>query len=448
MQDRGQWSSKLGFILAASGSAIGLGNIWRFPYITGANGGGAFVFLYILSVLIVAFPIMITELVIGRTARKDPVGAFLKLSSPRSPWMLVGALGVLTGFAILSYYTVVAGWTLAYLVKGVTGALAHTTHPAIIFKTFAANGTAQIFYLFVFMALTVFVVAGGVKNGIEKAAKILLPVLFVLMLCLIAYVMTLPQAMKGLHFYLYPDFSKVTPHTVLMAMGQAFFSLSLGMGAMITYGSYIGKKDNLFTSALYVTFFDTLIAIMAGLIIFPALGGAPAKSGPSLIFIVLVEVFQKIPFGQIIGTVFFILMIIAALTSTVSLLEVVSAYFIDEKGMNRKKAAVILGMITAILGIPSALSLGANAWFTKLKFLSRMDFLFGNISLTLGGLLMCLFVAYRWGLKDFMEGLSHGGTIHERRSFRWWFAIAIHLICPISIGGMLLYILITGNTLG
>jgi len=448
MQQRGQWSSKLGFILAASGSAIGLGNIWRFPYITGANGGGAFVFLYIISVLIVAFPIMITELVIGRTSGRNPVGAFRDLSRPGSPWVAIGALGVLTGFAILSYYSVVAGWTVAYVIKASTGALAHTTHPEVIFSEFAANGTAQVGFLFLFMALTVFVVAGGVKDGIEKAAKILLPVLFVLMIGLIIYVLTLPQAMEGLRYYLYPDFSKVTAKTVLMAMGQAFFSLSLGMGAMITYGSYISKEDNLFTSALSVTFFDTLIAIMAGLIIFPALGGAPDKSGPSLIFVVLVHVFQQIPFGQVIAVIFFLLMVIAALTSTVSLLEVVSAYFIDERGMDRRKAAVVLGIVTAVLGIPSALSLGAVDWFTKLDFLGRMDFLFGNISLTLGGFLMCLFVAYRWGLKDFMEGLSHGGTVHEHRGFRWWFAISIHLISPVCIAGMLLYILITGNTLG
>ncbi len=447
MQDRGHWSSKLGFILAASGSAIGLGNIWRFPYITGENGGGAFVFLYVLCVLIIAFPVMITELVLGRTSERDPVGAFRKLA-PGSFWWFVGALGVLTGFAILSYYSVIAGWTLAYIVKAATGALHAGIDASGVFTAFAADGTSVVIYLFVFMGLTVYVVAGGVKDGIEKAARILLPVLFVLMLCIIGYVMTLPQAMDGLRFYLYPDFSKVTAHTFMMAMGQAFFSLSLGMGAMITYGSYISKSDNLFTSGLSVTFFDTLIALMAGLMIFPVLGGAPESGGPSLIFVVMVHIFQSIPMGQYVAILFFILLAIAALTSTVSLLEVISAYLIDERGVSRKKAVLSLGAITAVLGIPSALSFGSVDLFTRWGFLGRMDFIFGNISLTLGGLLMCLFVAYKWGLGAFMEAIATGSDISPRGKFRGWFAVSIYLVCPVCIAGMLLYIIITGNTLG
>ena len=447
MQDRGHWSSKLGFILAASGSAIGLGNIWRFPYVTGANGGGAFVFLYLLCVLIVAAPVMITELVIGRTAAKDPVGAFHDLA-PKSAWWLVGALGVLTGFAILSYYSVVAGWTLSYILKAATGALHAGINAEEVFTTFAADGTSQVVYLFIFMALTVYVVAGGVKNGIEKAATILLPVLFVLMVGIICYVMTLPQAMDGLKFYLYPDFSKVTATTFMMAMGQAFFSLSLGMGAMITYGSYIRKSDNLFTSGLSVTFFDTLIALMAGLMIFPVLGGPPETSGPSLIFVVLVNIFQTIPMGQFLAIVFFVLLAIAALTSTVSLLEVISAYLIDEKGISRKKAVVSLGIVTAILGIPSALSLGSVDLLTRWKFLGRVDFLFGNLSLTVGGFLMCLFVAYKWGLKSFMEAISQGSEVDKVPAFRIWYGVSVFLICPVCMAGMILYILITGNTLG
>lgn len=447
MQQRGQWSSKLGFILAASGSAIGLGNIWRFPYVTGANGGGAFVFLYILCVLILAFPVMITELVIGRTAAKNPVGAFHDLA-PRSIWWLVGGLGVLTGFAILSYYSVIAGWTLSYILKAATGALHAGKGAEEIFNTFAADGVSQVVYLFLFMALTVYVVAGGVRNGIEKAARILLPVLFVLMLCIIGYVLTLPQAMDGVKFYLYPDFSKVTPTTVMMAMGQAFFSLSLGMGAMITYGSYIRKTDNLFTSGLSVTFFDTFIALMAGMMIFPVLGGAPKKGGPSLIFEVLVDVFQTMPMGQVLALVFFILLAIAALTSTVSLLEVISAYLIDEKGVSRKKAVASLGIITAVLGIPSALSLGSVDLLTRWNVLGRVDFVFGNLSLTIGGFLMCLFVAYKWGLKAFMAAISEGSHMHESSVFRMWYGVSVYLVCPVCMAGMILYILITGNTLG
>ncbi|BBB32407.1 neurotransmitter:Na+ symporter, NSS family [Thermotomaculum hydrothermale] len=448
MQKREEWSSKLGFILAASGSAIGLGNIWRFPYITGANGGGAFVLIYLICVFVVAFPVMIVELVIGRKAKKNPVGAF-KTIAPGSKWWIIGALGVIAGFGILSYYSVVAGWTLAYIIKAVSGGLTNSSvNPAEIFNNFAKNGVLQVTYLFVFSAFTVFVVIGGIKEGIEKAAKILLPLLFILMLLLIGYVLTLPNAMNGLKFYLIPDFSKVNSHTVLMAMGQAFFSLSLGMGAMITYGSYLPSDDDLFSSAFYVTFFDTLIAILAGFIIFPALGGAPSKSGPSLVFVVLVDVFRKIPFGEIIAIVFFILMAIAALTSTVSLLEVVTSYLIDEKKIERKKAAIGAGFVIALLGIPSALSLGANKFFTKIGFLDKMDFVFGNIFLTFGGLMMCLFVAYKWGLEYFLEHLSEGCEHVGKSHFNNWLKLAIYFICPLAIAVLLLYLLITGESLG
>ena len=448
MHNREEWSSKLGFILAASGSAIGLGNIWRFPYITGANGGGAFVLIYLICVFVVAFPIMIVELVIGRKAKKNPVGAF-KIIAPGSKWWIIGAIGVIAGFGILSYYSVVAGWTLAYIVKAVSGGLIQSSQdPASIFNHFAKNGVLQISYLFIFSAITVFVVIGGIKDGIEKAAKILLPILFILMLLLIGYVLTLPHAMEGVKFYLIPDFSKVTSHTILMAMGQAFFSLSLGMGAMITYGSYLPDNDDLFSSAFYVTFFDTLIAILSGFIIYPALGGAPSKSGPSLVFVVLVDVFKKIPFGEFIAIVFFILMAIAALTSTVSLLEVVTSYLIDEKKIERKKAAIGAGIVIALLGIPSAISLGANKFFTKLGFLDKMDFVFGNIFLTFGGLMMCLFVAYRWGLKCFFEHLSEGCDHVGKPHFNGWLKLAIYFICPLAIAILLLYLLITGQSLG
>ncbi len=448
MNSREEWSSKIGFILAASGSAIGLGNIWRFPYITGANGGGAFVLIYLICVFVVAFPIMIVELVIGRRAKKNPVGAFKKIA-PGSKWWIIGAMGVIAGFGILSYYSVVAGWTLAYIVKAVSGGLTvSTADSGEIFNHFAGNGILQIFYLFVFSALTVFVVVGGIKDGIEKAAKILLPLLFILMLLLIGYVLTLPNAIDGVKFYVIPDFSKVNSHTVLMAMGQAFFSLSLGMGAMITYGSYLPDDDDLFSSAFYVTFFDTLIAILAGFIIFPALGGAPTKSGPSLVFVVLVDVFKKIPFGEFIAIIFFILMAIAALTSTVSLLEVVTSYLIDEKKIDRKKAAIGSGIVIALLGIPSALSLGANRFFTKIGFLDKMDFIFGNIFLTSGGLAMCLFVAYKWGLKYFFDHLSEGCEHVGKPHFDGWLKLAIYFICPLAIAILLMYLLITGESLG
>ena len=425
--DRGQWSSKVGFIFAAAGSAIGLGNIWRFPYIVGENGGGAFVLLYILFVLIIGLPYMFGELALGRSVQKNPVGA-IEAIRPGSKWKSVGYLGVLTGAGILSFYGVIAGWTVGYIFKMATASPSG-------FGEFISNPWMVVPLFAGFILLTALIVYGGVEGGIERWSKILMPILFFIMLGIIIYTITLDGAEKGLIFYLTPDFSKVTGKTVLAALGQAFFSLSLGMGLMITYGSYVSKKENIVTSAFFISVFDTLIALMAGLIIFPALfamGEDPA-AGPSLVFVIFPKLFAQMPGGYIVGAFFFLLLSIAALTSTISLLEVPVAYFVDEKKVNRKKYVWIVAGFTFLMGLPSALSQGASEYFTNFgwlperltsqDFLSQMSFLFGDFSLAFGAFLLSIFIGWVWTAEKAADEIELGSPVFNKLKIVWIFVI-------------------------
>ena len=434
--ERGQWSSKIGFILAAAGSAIGLGNIWRFPYTAGENGGAAFLFLYLLCILFIGLPVMIAELSIGRSTRKDPVGAFDALK-PGSQWRIVGFMGVFTGLAILAYYCVIAGITVGYIAKTVT-------RSASSFSEYTANPAVTIPLLLLFMVLTVLVVQGGVRNGIERWAKILMPLLLVIMIVLIIRSVTLTGAGRGLSFYLKPDFSKVTGKTFLAALGQAFFSLSLGMGAMITYGSYLSKNDNIVTSAVFVSFFDTLIAVMAGLLIFPALffAGVEPDAGPGLVFEVLPVIFAGLPGGTLIGASFFLLLAIAALTSTISLLEVVTAYLVDERHVLRKKAVWIVAAFAFVFGVPSALSLGAVEWLGNLplvgmSFFGLMDWLFGNVMLAVGAVLISIFFGWAWKKTESTAEIETGFPGYGT----WAGAVRFLLryFCPVAIAVVLFF---------
>ena len=448
---RGSWGSKVGFIVAAAGSAIGLGNIWRFPYVAGENGGAIFVFIYVIFVVLIGLPVMISELSIGRHTEKNPVGAFKKLF-PKSLWKIVGGLGVITGIGILSFYAVIAGYTIGYFIKIILGNFAHIESAAQsgeIFTTFTANPYISIGLFFLFVLLTVLVVMGGVSAGIERWSKILMPVLFLLLILLAIRSVTLPGAEKGLTFYLKPDFSKLSLTTFARALGQALFSLSLGMGTMITYGSYISKKDNLVTSAAYVCFFDTLIAILAGLVMFPALFamGLKPDQGAKLVFVVLPSIFAKMPGGMIFGAGIFLLLAVAALTSTISLLEVPVAYFVDDHGWSRKKAVMLMGLITFIIGIPSALSLGANNFLTtfikeNFGFLDFMNALFGNYSLSIGAFFIAIFAGYKWGITAVAKEIKEEGNTFF---FRRVWAFLIRFICPIAIFIILAYIAWTGN---
>ncbi|MFH1052238.1 MAG: sodium-dependent transporter [bacterium] len=425
--NRGQWSSKFGFIMAAAGSAIGLGNIWRFPYIVGENGGAAFVLLYIFFVVIIGLPYMFGELALGRFSQKNPVGAINSIK-PKSYWRFVGLLGVITGAGILSFYGVIAGWTFGYIFKTAFS-------QAYGFTEFVADPITVILLFAYFMLITASIVYGGVEGGIEKWSKILMPILFILMLILIIYSNTLENSYKGLSFYLMPDFTKITGKTILAALGQAFFSLSLGMGLMITYGSYISKKENIITSAVYISFFDTMIAIMAGLIIFPALfsmGESPSQ-GAALVFVVFPKLFISMPGGAIVGALFFVLLSIAALTSTISLLEVPVSYLVDEKKVNRKKIVLPVAIFVFIIGLPSALSQGANDYLTNFgwlpsylsapDFLSQMSFLWGDFSLAFGALLLSIFIGWIWGAGKAADELEKGSKEFFKLRKIWIFLI-------------------------
>lgn len=445
---RETWGSRTAFVLAAAGSAIGLGNIWRFPYLTGQNGGAAFVFIYLLIVLLIGLPVMMAEVSLGRRTRRNPVGAFER-AAPNSAWRNVGVLGVITGFAILSYYSVVAGWTLAYTLKAVTGAFTHLTDPektGRLFGHFVGDSQSVLTYHALFMALTVAVVMGGVRRGIERWTFILMPILFLMLILLVLRAVTLEGAGQGIAFYLKPDFSKVTTATFLAALGQAFFSLSLGMGAMITYGSYLSQSEDVVVATAAVSFFDTVIALLAGLVIFPALfsiGGAEPTAGPKLVFVVLPAIFQRIPFGGLFGGVFFLLLAVAALTSAISLLEVCVAYMTDEKGWTRHKACFLAGGVAFILGIPAALSTGASTFLSSIPllqmgFLDLMDMLFGNVALTVGGFLLCVFVGWHWSPEEALAAAMEGSAYPSLG--RPWLLL-IRYLCPLAIGTILLQLL-------
>lgn len=443
---RDTWGSKAAFILAAAGSAVGLGNIWGFPTQAAANGGAAFLLIYLAAVLFIGAPVMLAELTIGRHTKRNPVGAFRALA-PRSFWIVIGILGVMTGLVILSFYTVIAGWTLAYIWKAATGQFKAGADTGAMFSDLASDPVASIGFHLLFMALTVYVVLGGVRDGIERWTKVLMPMLAGILVLLVIRAVTLDGAGPGLAFYLHPDFSKVTIHVVISAIGQAFFSLSLGMGAMITYGSYIGGKDDLVSSAAWVTGFDTAIAFLAGLLIFPTLfhaGMSPGDGGPGMVFVVLTSLLSSIPpapwGGVIFGVLFFLLLAIAALTSSVSLLEVVVAWLVDEHGVTRHKAAIVIGFVAFLIGIPSALANGAVDWLTSLPgvgmdFLSFLFTVFGEYALVIGALFISVFTGWVWGVKAAGDEVRvNDGKFPLGRT--WSFLI--RFVCPIAIAAILI----------
>jgi NSS family neurotransmitter:Na+ symporter len=396
---RGHWGSRIGFIMSAAGSAVGLGNIWKFPYISGMHGGGAFVVFYLFCIILVGLPIMIAEMVIGRHTHKDPVGAFRELKG--GPWTLVGWLGVTAGFVILSYYAVVAGWAVDYLflaLKGTFGT-AHTGAVPALFGNLLANDLSQIFWQAVFMGLTILIVLGGVSSGLERANRIMMPVLFLILVLLAGYGLFQPGGVKALRFLFSPDWSKLDPPAMLESMGHAFFTLSLGMGAILTYGSYADEKTNIPTVAITVAIMDTVVALLAGIAIFAIVFtyNIEPAAGPGLVFKTLPIAFSQIPGGTFIAILFFLLLVFAALTSAISLLEVVVAYYCDEKNWGRKKATLVMGCIIFLLGVPSALSNNILAdlhFIGGRNFLDSVDLLATNYFLPLGGLLIALFTGW------------------------------------------------------
>ncbi|MBC8337972.1 MAG: sodium-dependent transporter [Alphaproteobacteria bacterium] len=437
--ERGHFGTRLGFILAAAGSAVGLGNVWKFPYLAGENGGAVFLFIYLGFILTIGLSVMLAEFAIGRRAQRNPVGAFKALKG--GPWVAVGGMGVFCGFIILSFYSVVGGWTVAYAVKSATGLLANGDAKALgnAFGGFIGDPVEPLIYHALFMAVTMAVVAKGVHGGIERVCRVLMPVLFVLLVVLCIRSVTLPGAGAGIAFFLEPDFSKVNGAMVTAALGQAFFSLSLGMGAMITYGSYLSAKVSLPGAALWVTSLDTLIAVMAGFMILPAVFafGFDPGAGPGLTFITLPAVFSQIPGGAFFGTLFFVLLAVAALTSAFSLIEVVVAYLVDERGIRRFQAAMGAGFVIFILGIPSSLSFGVWSSYTVAgkNFFDIMDYLASNLMLPAGGIFISLFAG--WVAFPKLMEAGEGGIEKSFRLARIWQAICRY-VAPVAIAWTLI----------
>lgn len=438
--NRGTWGSRLGFILAAAGSAVGLGNVWGFPTQVGKGGGAVFVIVYLVCVLVICLPIMIAELAIGRRAQKDPVSAFSVISSG-SAWWLAGGLGVLAGVGILSFYSVIAGWTVAYIWFSATGAVGTSPQEVgAFFAAFTANGLATSLLSLLVIATTAAAIITGVRRGIERVTTVLMPLLILLLAGLAIRALTLPGASAGLAYYLRPDLTRVFHADVLnAALGQAFFSLSLGMGAMLTYGSYLSKREGIAGAALWVVALDTGIALLAGFIIFPAGfsidGFDPGASGPGLIFAVLPQLFNTLPGGHLFGAAFFIMLFMAALTSTVSLLEVPVAHLIDARGWTRPRAVVVVAAVTFALSIPSALANGSVSWLSRLPgvgldFLSLMATVWNNFALPIGGVFIALFVGWAWGVRGASDELRAGGARFP--AFGLW-GFLIRFVCPLAI---------------
>lgn len=445
MAQRGGFSSRLGFILAAAGSAVGLGNIWKFPFEVGQGGGAAFVAMYLLFCFILAFPVMVTEIAIGRRTQLNPAGAYTALGFKK--WRVIGVLGILCGTFILSYYNVVAGWAFGYFVEMIQGNFdIGNQFGSFIKDIFKVGG-----YAIIFMAVTTFIVSKGVAGGIEKAAKILMPSLIIMILGLVIYALTLPNAMKGVEFYLVPDFSKINLTVIRSALGQAFFSLSLGMGAIITYGSYVNKNENIVTSAVFITLADVGIAFIAGLMMFPFVfsQGLETTGGAGLIFQTLPGVFESLgpKLGIFIGAFFFLLLSFAALTSTVSLLEVPVSYMVDEHKVPRKKAVWLVSLIIFILGLPSLMANGYSEFLTNFityvgadaptDFMTFLGHIANDTFLPLGGILITIFAAYVWKKKNLNLEIESGYESFKDSFVEKYINLAISFISPVILSILL-----------
>ncbi len=438
----GEWSSRWVFILAATGSAVGLGNIWKFPYITGEHGGGAFVLIYLLCVALVGLPVMMAEILLGRRGRQSPMNTMRLLAeeagaSPR--WAWVGWCGVLAGFLILSYYSVIAGWALAYVVRmasgifiGADGQLAQA-----VFERFLADPEAVLGWHTLFMVMTMVVVARGVRGGLEQAVRLLMPALFLLLLLLVGYAMTTGAFDQGLRFLFNPDFSRLDPAAVLVAMGHAFFTLSLGMGAIMIYGSYMPQRASIAGASLAIAVADTLVALLAGMAIFPVVyaNGLEPGAGPGLLFQTLPVAFGQMPAGVLFGTLFFVLVVFAAWTSAISLIEPAVTWLVENRGVRRLTACLWAGVATWLLGIGTVLSFNLWKEFTLfgLNFFGLLDFLTANLMLPLGGLAIALFVGWVMRERDVAEELALKGGLY--RLWRW----VLRYVTPVAVGIVFLH---------
>ena len=429
---RATFGGRLSAVLVTAGSAVGLGNIWRFPYVAGENGGGAFLLIYILSVLLLGVPIMLSEFAIGRNTHRNAVGAYRTLSSR---WSILGYNSILAPLLIMGFYLVVSGWTLEYMIHSLTGEFTRISTPEAyesLFNAFTQNPWKPLLYTVVFTLLTHGVIALGVQKGIERSARIMMPLLLLILVVLAVHSILLPGGTEGVKFLFAPDFSKVTPSTVLVALGQAFFSLSIGIGTMVTYASYFKPDTNLRHTALNVTILDTLVAVLAGVVIFPAVFsvGIEPSSGPSLVFITLPGIFNSMPLSMVWSSVFFLLLVVAALTSTISLHEIITAYMHEEWHMSRRAAAWSTTGACMALAAVASLSLGVlKGWnIFGLTIFDSLDYLTANILLPAGGFFTCIFVGWRLDRKILKAEISNNGTL----KFRIYgvFIFLVRYVCP------------------
>lgn len=446
------FASKVGAILAAAGSAVGLGNVWRFPTEAGEHGGAAFILIYVLFMLLLGVPIMVTEFAIGRHGGSDVSGAFEKMSGGKKGWRWMGMIPVVSGFLVLSYYAVVAGWTLYYafeaLMNGFAGKTA--TEFQTDFVAFSSDSIHPVFWTAVIIALTCGIVALGVQKGIERGSKIMMPLLFVFIVVLVGCSLSLPNAYQGLRFLFYPDFSKVNSSVILSAMGQAFFSLSVGLGCLCTYACYFRKDVDLMKDGLSVASIDTLVALLSGLIVFPAVYSIPGlrpDAGPSLVFVTLPNVFQQV-FGGIpvlaysFSLIFYLLLVMAALTSSISMLEMSAAYFHKNLRLSRPLAAVAVSVVCMLFAIFCSWSFGdwADVKIFGMSFFALFDFLVAKLIMPVGGMLMCFFLGWVVDKRVLRAELTNGGTL--RSPLYPVFRFIIRYFAPVCI------LLILANELG
>ena len=434
---RATFQSRIGLLLATVGSAVGIGNIWRFPYMLGANGGAAFLLIYVLCALLLGLPVMVAEFYIGRHAKSNAVGSFRKIV-PGSKWIIIGYIGVLAAFFILGFYYVISGWTLEYVFQSFINSFVNKSVDEFSqeFTVFSTGIFRPVFWTLVFIGITHLIVMTGIKNGIERASKFLMPMLFVILIVLCIRSLTLPGAMAGIEFLFRPDFGKITSSVLLSAMGQAFFSLSVGMGCMITYASYFNSKINLQRTALEVTVIDTLIALLAGIMIFPAVFnfGIEPTAGVELVFITLPNVFGKMPLSNVWSCIFFLLLAVAALTSTISLHEVATAYLHEEYKVTRKRAVWFVSLCVGVLAVISSLSFGIlkNMTLFGLTFFDVLDYVTAKLMLPFGGMLICLFVGWRIDKKILKAELTNKGSVMFY--FFTTYCFIIRYVAPVAIG--------------
>jgi NSS family neurotransmitter:Na+ symporter len=443
------WSSRMVFLLAAVGAAVGLGNLWKFPYTAGVSGGAAFVIVYIVAVVFVAIPIVMAELLIGRRGRRSPPGSFQRLAKAASSspaWRWVGILNITAVFVILSFYSVIAGWALAYVPKFATGVFQGASGDSVttVFSELLASPGQLALWHAVFIIVTVLIVVRGLQGGIETAVKFLMPALFVMLLALVGYAAVAGDLARALDFLFQADFSKITPQVVLGAVGQAFFSVSVAMGLLIAYGSYLSSEISIPRAAVIIAGADTLVALLAGLAIFPLVfaNGLDPAEGPGLIFVTLPLAFGHMPAGALFGTIFFLLFIVSALTSSIAVLEPIVAWVDEHRGMRRQVATPLVGLLAWLLGLTTVLSfnvwsdlrpLGAIEAFADKNLFDIQDFLAVNIMLPLGGLLIALFVGWAMPSSDTRDELG----LPDSLTYRLW-RFLVRYLCPIAVGGILL----------